>query len=379
MKLPTIPATPLSLSDRPIRKPRKAQGPKRSAKPLWNLWEDGVTQSSLAVWLACPEKFRLRFIEGLDIPSTGLALSFGDLWHRALEKLYSSYRDPSWEKRLPELTRSVVAELEVQDRALLATVGADAHTEEDLEMRFYLLEALIEPYALYWVEEFRGVEWVSLEEEFCVPHHVPGVEKPLLLRGKIDGVLRMNGRLWMFETKTKGQINEEPLVEHLPLDMQLNMYAHARQLLTGDVFEGVVYNVVRRPQLRQGKAETLKAFSQRVRDDVRSRPDHYFLRLSGAFDPEDQISWLVDFNEILRQFVQWFEDRNRNYKNPFSCITAWGSCPYLRLCARQDMSGLSLRASAFPELDRAAASFLAETPKGSSTPSDTATTTTKTA
>lgn len=369
MKLTTL----STVADRPIRK-------KPNGEPLWDLWRDGITQSALAYWLACPEKFRLRFIEGLGVPSISSAVSFGDLWHRAMESLYGAYGDPASvvsrasrklsgdKSHLLQLTNKTVQALEAADRATLDAIGADAVAEHEHQIRFSQLEALLEPYAIYWLEEFQGVEWLSLEKEFGVPYTLDD-GRVIYLRGKIDGVCRLKKRRWLFETKTKSRIDEDPLVEHLPMDMQVNMYAHAEEKSSGEAPEGVIYNIVRRPQLKLGKTETLKAFRDRMRDDVRSRPDHYFVRLTGTFDPEDQMLWARDFKRILHAFARWYDEltspETGHYRNPFACITAWGACEYLRLCGRQDRVGLMRRETAFPELHEPLVTETApvETPK----------------
>ena len=98
--------------------------------------------------------------------------------------------------------------------------------------------------------------------------------------GKIDGMATLrDGRTALVEHKTTGE-DISPTAEYwtrLRFNGQLFLYVLAARAAGWDV-DTVVYDVIRKPAIRQKQNETAEQFGERLAQDTAERPDFYFAR-----------------------------------------------------------------------------------------------------
>ena len=88
----------------------------------------------------------------------------------------------------------------------------------------FLANTLMDSYREYWAEADKAMEWIAVETEFDV--ELFGVR----VRGKRDGLFRnKQGVLWLLETKTLSQLNEEQTMDRLMFDFQSLFYILATE------------------------------------------------------------------------------------------------------------------------------------------------------
>lgn len=348
-----------------IRKP-KLPTPKKLAvkqtEPIWDLFKDGVTQGLLANFLLCPEKCRLSSIEGLSQIRTGGALAFGSLVHDVLDEVYTAAMEKGdcqdWKKFNLENLQDSLVRKEKQDRAILnETPGSDIEALQMLEENFGMAEGILPGYLEKWGEDFEEAQWVELEKTFEIkfeinmnPEHDLDIVE-LIIRGKRDGGFRSkkSNQLWLFETKTKGRVDEDSIMDKLNFDLQVMLYLWSMWKEYGVIPGGVVYNIIRKPQLRQKKSENLREFIDRIKEDVKSRPDFYYIRYQSSIVESDLKNWEVEFIDILRQLVRWYR-QEFHWKNSSACSMGGVNCQFLPVCSRGDRSSFRVKTTAFPEL-----------------------------
>lgn len=191
-------------------------------------------------------------------------------------------------------------------------------------------------YKKYWKEEDKQIKWLHTEKEFCLPFHV-GVEEDylvVLLRGKIDGIFESkDGGLWLFETKTESQSpNDEFRMDLLSYDFQSHFYAYCAHRVTGKRIDGILYNIIKTPSLRQRKSESEDVFLKRIKEDIQDRPSYYFHRFEISIDSSFYYKFYSELDAMLREFVLWCDRGMPGYKNTLMC-KARGYCPYIKHCA----------------------------------------------
>lgn len=321
---------------------------RNSPATFYDIQKDGITQGLLGTWMDCREKARL-FLKGYSSKSTSMGLTFGTIVHACLDGVYSDIQHGRL-KRVPteEEVKTYVAKAEQAWRTEHYT--ADPHALQHLEMALLLSEQVLPVYFEYWKRDLREVQWTGLERSFALPYTLRD-GRSTLLRGKLDGDFLRGKALWLFETKTKSHIEEEDLVDRLPFDLQVNFYLYALRKQKQQLPKGVWYNLIRRPGLRQGKAESLPDFATRCGEDVRARPEWYFSRLELAVTEQELDKWEGEFDDILRDFYDWWEGKSGHYKNSSMCETKYGRCEYLHLCAAKRMSYYTKRDKVFRELE----------------------------
>lgn len=314
----------------------------------YSLPEHGVTQGLLGMFIDCRVRCRW-WLDMWEQPGSRLPLLFGTAGHEVLEGIYRYYAQNKRPRKLDalgeevrQLAVSLVGTWSERERAVMADQGL----LEDLEYIEWVLPSLMQEYAKFYATDFTRLKWVGLEQEFA--NDFDGY----LLRGKRDGVFRVKSALWVLETKFKGQIRTAELNDTLAFDFQNLFYLLNTELeMVGKRMGGVLYNIVRRPQLRQGKDEDWGAFCQRVADDAAKRPEFYFVRFELAYPKKVIRAFRDDLAIKLQDFEAWLNGRLPTYKNEAACTTVYGRCNYLQACAQGTPAGYVERERIFPELD----------------------------
>ncbi len=295
------------------------------SKPLWlgpmdssNL--GGVTQSLISSFLCCRERFRLKMIEGLQPPERFSApLHFGDLWHVAEENI------ENWEEPLKAKAQKFCLKFPLQ--------------QDEVHKYWQVIKCLFPIYIDYWSKHQtkEKVEPLMREQVFNVPYELPS-GRIVYLKGKFDGVdLAGNGKdrgIYLFETKTKSDIDEAKISRQLKFDIQTCLYLCAMneydfaailepkgiKISLPNPIKGVRYNCIRRP-LSGGKgnirphqatskkpAETQIEYFNRLREVILEDVDSYFLRLKVEVFPSDIERFKkMCLNPILEQMCDWYE------------------------------------------------------------------------
>jgi hypothetical protein len=303
--------------------------------------EDGVTQSILGDWQDCRERSRLKLNLWASF-KTKDALIFGGLWHWLMHQSYDLIRTQGQVYGLDSLLEQWCAEN--------ASVMADA---QEMEKMLAWAEALYDPYWEFWVEDFDR-DWLSLESTFDVEW------QGFRLRGQRDGVYNVAGRKrkgrptpkpkpWLLETKTAGQINPDTMEEVLAFDFQNLYYVTASEAELGQPIAGVLYNMVRKPQLRQKKGESFAEYAVRMKEDVRERPKFYFHRFEVAYSKQRKEQFAGELHQKLVLFREWVVGKRATYKNEGACRKRW-NCEFIGACAQGSMSGYTQSSILFSEL-----------------------------
>lgn len=218
--------------------------PKPSAEPVWKgPEEDGVTQSMLARYLSCKERFRVMVIEGLKpTPKFHAPIDFGNMWHVCEEALAGK---EDWTQNLKVLCSLLCNKFRFQ--------------QEQIEHWYKVCQAVFPLYVDHWAKHPDVRERTPLLQEhpFDVPYRLPS-GRVVKLRGKFDSVDLIGtgkaGGVYLQENKTKSGIDEDAIRQQLKFDLQTNVYLIALEI-DGRTrwgigkpprIAGVRYNVIRR-------------------------------------------------------------------------------------------------------------------------------------
>lgn len=126
-----------------------------------------ITASSVRCFRACQRKYRFAYVDGVRPVREQEALRFGTLWHHGMEAW--------WQRR--EWTPGEADPFDLaKTRALLAG------------------------YSARW--SLDGIEVVAIEQTFRAP--LRGV-RGWSIGGKVDGIVRLDGRLLLLEHKTSSE------------------------------------------------------------------------------------------------------------------------------------------------------------------------------
>lgn len=309
----------------------------------YNVDKDGVNASLLGRWINCRELARLHLL-GWTPRRMSAGRIYGTIVHGVQERIYGDIQSGELET-LPSAKRVKMEIAKEEKKWRKHNPRADADTLQMLEMNCLLAEAIMPVYFKFWHKDITKIDWMSLEHTFKIP-----IANTHLI-GRMDGNFLPMQQLktkkrWLFETKTKsrlGESGETNLVDIMPFELQTNLYLGAMTVMYGEMPAGLLLNIVRRPNFKGKKGESPEALATRIAGDVAKRPEFYFIRLRMTVDKQDLKRVHGEHLALVTEFVAWSKGNAAHYRNSDHCENKYGSCEMLRICSRQDYSGMYQR------------------------------------
>jgi len=263
----------------------------------------------------CRKACEWRYLKELVPIGRDQTLSFGTLIHTCLEMWHGG--------------SDLDCVLDYLDRSM-------PNRAQDESERFYwhLATAMMTGYAArYPSEDFEVVALEKTFEGVIINPATGAPSRSFTIAGKIDGLVRMRatGEHYLLEHKTASQVDGDYL-EKLWTDLQVTLYSHYIEQTLGIRIAGVIYNVLVKAKLQQGKGETEAEFEDRRSELIaksktgkssatRKLPesdDDFALRLSATYGAPDMFCRQVlyisrdQFDAMksdLWEFTQQFLDR----------------------------------------------------------------------
>ena len=297
------------------------------------------TYSMWSLFRNCRKAVDWRYLQLLVPLQRDRNLHFGSIIHECLQ---------AWHQR-----RDLDEVLAIIDR-LCANRLQDDNQRRD----WHLANAIMRAYAArYATDDF---EIVALEKAFEGPIVNPATgaaSRSFVLAGKVDGVIRIGSEYFILEHKTAGQVDGDYL-EKLWTDFQITIYAHYIEQTMGIPITGILYNVLVKAKLQQGKGETEEEFQTRrakllaksktgkttAKTKLPESDEEFQQRLDEKYaDPEmfhrEMLYLSRDRFDVLRAELweltkSFLEAKNRGifYQNTAFCFNYQRPCAYFALC-----------------------------------------------
>lgn len=252
--------------------------------------KDKLTASRMTTLLSCPRRHYWRYEVGLKAVSDSMPLRFGSAWHVGMEARWQG--------------------LTYEDALARAVNSATEFTEMDV----VILAGMLSGYYARYDGEAECVQSLHAEVEFCMPL---ANSRTFDTAGKIDGLgVLKDGRLALVEHKTAGAdlSSESDYWLRLRFNQQVYQYVLAARALGWDI-QVVIYDVARKPMIRQTQKETVEQFAARLAADTRERADFYFARREVPILEQDLAEFEVQRLALSRQIL-YFRSSARSARRP---------------------------------------------------------------
>ena len=274
---------------------------------------------SIMDFKACPQRYRLRYVEGLQKIDDTDSLRMGTNWH-ALHEVYANALH-EWDGEIesgPSGERencafgTVVTHLNERYKQ-----KPDSKTSDEWGVeRETLLNSFL-GYQWRWQDDPVAIQATEKEFEF----HLKGVRKARFA-GRIDALASWQGKDVILERKSTSRSldADSDYWRGLDKDIQLSMYSLAPEA------EGrtVLYDVWRKPTIRQKQKETPDEYGQRLLADIQERPTYYFARREIARTSTDLARFIGELGaihkavQLYRKHGCWFCNEKR-CRDPYPC------------------------------------------------------------
>lgn len=344
------------------QKRAKAKQKVKYDNPLipWNL-DAGTTFSMLNLFQECREQTFQSYVNGYSSRKLKDGLEFGSIWHLCQEHYY---------KNTKQSAANVAAKCcKAYEKFRTPTLFKNEH--ENFQLLLGIAETLFPLCVKFWADDDAEIDWIEPEQKFKTPYEftdIDGNKRTIFLRGMRDGVFREDGDLGVFETKTKSVVQQSAIRDQLKADLQTLIYVTTSMIEFGEMPKKVMYNVIRRPQLKRKQTESLNQFLQRIKGDVIKRPQHYFMRWNVDLLKSDIVNFRKEtLDPLLGIFCQWSDslkkigalsgkpekrfDTPYHFRNCTALVGRYGRVDMFDLLTKKNTAGYFKRKPCFPELD----------------------------
>ena len=202
------------------------------------------TYSMWSLFRNCRKAVDWRYLQQLVPLDRNRNLHFGSIIHECLQ---------AWHQR-----RDLAEVLALIDR-----LWPNRLQDENQRHDWHLATAMMTAYATRYATDDLKV--ISLEKNFEGPIVNPATgaaSRSFVLAGKVDGIVRIGGEHFILEHKTAAQIDGDYL-EKLWTDFQITIYAYYIEQTMAIPITGILYNVLVKAKLQQGKGETEDEYQTR--------------------------------------------------------------------------------------------------------------------
>ncbi len=275
-----------------------------------------LSPTKIITALACPRKFKYRYVDGLEPVGTPSALAFGRAVHAALAAAYARQNTP--------MSADEVAEAFTRYFDFLEALGVNYKERESYETLREKGEALV---TLWW-ETFRddvlAAKVLSVEQELSYD-----VDVGLVVHGHPDVIEARDERLYIGDHKTAASWGENDEILHAK-SIQLTAYAYLYWKVHHRLPDQLYLTVLKKTK----KPEVFRYFTHRTRGDIEAFEDHvrYIAALIRFYRENDNYpqnvcrdcSW-CGFNALcweLDDAAEAFTTRERRKQEPAATTAA---------------------------------------------------------
>jgi len=273
---------------------------------------------------ACPRKHQninLRRIK----PNTGsCAIRYGVGWHAAKEGYYKHIAENGWLHDGNALSQAAEYAKKAWD---------EASDEQEFFYDYRTFENLIQSFVQY-IDYFYSDEGmlkiIDTEKVFKILMTPTDEEKklfpelePFWFTGRLDMEVELNGRPWLYETKSTGQ-SLTTQSERLHRSPQVIGYNYASKRVHDIIPDGTLmsYHYI---------------YSRKKKDGTYGKVTIDFKRIPEIFDEIDLMNWKYDLYDTA-QAIQRAERIGYYVMRLDQCYT-YGRCTYLNLCEQKRAVG----------------------------------------
>lgn len=279
-----------------------------------------LDNSKRSTFVACPRKYLLSYIMGLQPRKGKTALRYGSAWHGMMEGYYSDIKKNGWGASNISVANDfgIEAWKEATDEA--------EYFEDDYRSYENCLTAFTE-YINEFASDRNDLEVIDTETMFKIDMNLSGEEKVrykrvakngLFFTGKLDLHVHLSGQDWIMEFKTTGQ-SIGVQISRLERTPQLIGYNYAANRIGHEI----AGNLVSMHQISSRKSKVTEKWGK-ITIKFHRQPHIY---TQGDLD-----SWRDSFLYTAERIYE--AEENSFYPMMYDSCYQFGPCQYTQLCSQ---------------------------------------------
>ena len=299
--------------------------------PTLTLEEGKLFCSKIKAWNRCKRYYYHSYIRNREPSTMRVAFYIGSTLHYGVMLLYQGVA----EKDIVKKTKAFQIEYKR---------GQSIHPEmaEDMKIHDAIGIAMVQGYIRQYGKFAKSVKVVCAEQSFqtTLSNGVPFI-------GTVDLIYKIKSKqregLWIEDHKTASGIHENTL-NILPMNLQMSAYPAIVKRALGVQVDGIVYSIVKKPDIRLKNSETVAEFIERIIEEYTDKPDKYFHQEFIPYNPGTVSRVWNDIMQTANDMIRWYDSmdeeeilREENWpRNEQGCFPYGfkreNACPYYDIC-----------------------------------------------
>lgn len=286
-----------------------------------------MSVSSTQDFLTCRRLYYYKRIKKYEKTAYNLPFIVGRVVHEGLAALLNKSKDPKTGK--PNVLALMKATF-VKER-LMAQKQYVLSPEQlaELDRQEFVTRGMLLAYATKYSKMIRDMELMGSEVEGALQ-----ISDDVTFVIKLDNIVKIRGKKVLHELKTTKSITPD-YVKRIQTDLQTAAYYHFHNIIFEDEkIDEIMYDVIRKPSIKQKKKETLPEYMNRLAEWYK-KPDDY----GGVFHIERFKKPGITEDAIINTAVKVSEEMLRSkqkddyYQDFDKCHSYYGDvCPMYALC-----------------------------------------------
>lgn len=290
-----------------------------------------LSHSKRGRYRKCPRYYNLHDVKKVRSKERSIFFIVGSLFHKGVQQ---------WHQGM---------DFDI-DAALIEDIGkplsmVDVQTLQKLEIEKAKIKGMLEGYKRRYKTDDSTYKRIVCEQEAKIPIEV---DKKLLdatefshvtYFGYLDCLMQdKNGDWWIKETKTTSDSSED-FITQAKLNFQLFGYMFLARSLVGKWPKGVIFDVVKKTQIRQKQNESISAFMRRCVEYYLDDTKDMYRRSEIRVDKRELSLWKretrYEAEDILASHARDYFPMNNE-----QCKGKYGLCPLFQVCSTGKVSRL---------------------------------------
>jgi len=278
-----------------------------------------ISVSSLNDFMACRRLYYYKRIKKYEKIVFNLAMFVGKVVHVGIAALLEKGKDPI--KTTMEYYRE--EKKEVNNKMVLST-----NDLEDVAKQEFIVKGMVLAYKKRYQKLLKDSQHLQSEVEGALQ-----LSDNVVFVIKLDNLMNVRGIKTLHELKTSKYITPD-YIRMIQTNRQTTIYYRAYNIIyPKKPIKAILYDIIRKPSIRQKKNETKIAYAERLKDWYDAPDDmskFHMERFSEPIVSEEEI-----INTIIKVSEEMIRSRDKEdyYANHEQCASYYGDiCPYYTLC-----------------------------------------------
>lgn len=286
-----------------------------------------VSVSSLQDFMVCRRLYWYKRIKKYEKIVYNLPFIVGRVVHAGLAALLRKSIDPKTKK--PNAIAVMKAEFKKERLAAIKSYNLSVDELAKLDMQEFITEGMLLAYEYKYKKMIQDMTYLGGEVEGALQ-----ISDDVIFVIKMDNIVKVRVKKILHELKTSKTITPD-YVKRIQTDIQTAIYFHFHNIIFEDSpIEEVMYDVIRKPSIKQKKKETQIEFIERLKNWY-DKPDD----MSSAFHIERFKSPKISADDVINTVVKVSEEMLKSktkgdyYMDFDKCHSYYGDvCPMYDLC-----------------------------------------------